>query len=469
VTLPSKLTLNAFAGGNADVSGTLADRADRWGSQGASLERQQPLAPAAPADLADWSCPDVGWGVVLADRDDLSAPEKARALDAPEPIRRLLDARAGAPVFRYRRDLGTAKLARYFLDGTRQDPEIGLSKFGTAKGRLPLYLLIVGTPAEIPWRLQYSLNRRHHVGRLDLPEAGLANYVSALLSGWAGMDSDPTKPLLWSVGNDPMTRTMEVTIVSQVNDALARDNELASAWICSAQATAPSLVDALAKTRPALVLTSSHGMTGPLEDASAMAATLGLPVDVNRQVLDLDALLEAWEPSGAVWYAQACCSAGSDDGTSYEGLLGDGSRALEVLRAVGDLGASTAPLPARLLGAPRPLRAFVGHVEPTFDWTLSDVYTGQQLTGSLVEAVYPNLFRRSNLFRRWPVGMAFDEYHRGVGVLYGKLRDARDDIDKLVAGARDAATYYRLTATDRESLVILGDPTAAVAPLPSQR
>ena len=35
-------------------------------------------------------------------------------------------------------------------------------------------------------------------------------------------------------------------------------------------------------------------------------------------------------------------------------------------------------------------------------------------------------------------------------------------------GARAEATYYKLTATDRESLVVLGDPTAMLGRLPSQ-
>ncbi len=130
---------------------------------------------------------------------------------------------------------------------------------------------------------------------------------------------------------------------------------------------------------------------------------------------------------------------------------------------MGALGAATAPLPTRLLGAKKPLRAFIGHVEPTFDWTLVAGDTGQFLTPPLIDAVYPRLYRKE------PVGLAFDDYYRGVGVLYGKLEDARKAIDRGTAGARDLATYYRLTASDRESLVILGDPTVVIPPLPSQR
>ena len=101
-------------------------------------------------------------------------------------------------------------------------------------------------------------------------------------------------------------------------------------------------------------------------------------------------------------------------------------------------------------------------MEPTFDWTLFIPDTGQHVVTTLVRGIYPGLFQRQ------PLGLALAEYYAGVGSLYGKLSDARNDVDAAVPGARDRATYYKLTALDRESLVILGDPTVMVPPLPSQ-
>ena len=115
-----------------------------------------------------------------------------------------------------------------------------------------------------------------------------------------------------------------------------------------------------------------------------------------------------------------------------------------------------------MLGAEKPLRAFVGHVEPTFDWTLIQQDTGQWLTGPLTKAWYPTLYRRR------PLGLSLQEHYRGVGELYAKLSGALRDVADMKAGARDRATYARLTATDRQSLVILGDPTVLIPRLPSQ-
>lgn len=462
MSLPGTLTLNAYTGDDAPVSGALAQDANRWGSKGNVLRKQQTLAPADAALLTDWMHEDIGWGVVLPDRDDLSPAEKARGVDAPVPIQKLIAERGNAPVLRYRADLGDEKLARYFEDGSRQDPEIGLSDFGVAKGRLPLYLLVVGSPSEVPWRVQFALNRRHHVGRLDLPEPGLTRYVDALLAGWEDQDSEVGHALVWSVDFDAITHTMDATVADVIATAMGTDNELAVSRIEGAAATCQALFDALTEQRPSVIVTSSHGKTGPIGKAEEMRASLGLPVDNDRNVLSIESLLAAWQPAGAIWYAQACCSAGSNDGTSYDGLLEAGSLADQVTRAVGELGSAVAPLPTALLGAEKPLRAFVGHVEPTFDWTLVQQDTGQWLTAGLTEAWYPTLYRRT------PLGLALDEHYRGVGELYSKLKTALDDVALMKEGARDRATYYRLTATDRQSLVILGDPTVMVPPLPSQ-
>ena len=464
MSLPPAISLNAFVESEETVSGSLGPNADRWGGKGDVLTDIAPLAPDVAVDPSDWRHPEIGWGIVLADDDAVSPQDKARGLDAPAPVRPLLEARPDAPVLRYRPDLGVHKLARYLAGGSRQDPEIGLTPFGVAKGRLPLYLLIVGSPHEVPWRVQYSLGRRHHVGRLALPDDGLAAYVRALIDDWGATTTDPTRPVVWSVQFDAMTDKMEATIASRIRSALGTDGELPGGAVDlhGDHATHAALRDALRQWRPSVVVTSSHGRTGPLDDREEMRHTLGLPVDAGRSALDTDVLLEAWSPGGAVWWAMACCSAGCEQGTAYAGLLAEGSLPDRVVRAVGELGPMVAPLPTRLLGADPPLRAFIGHVEPTFDWTLLADGTGQFLTGPLVDALYPNLYRR------WPIGRALDDYHRGVGDLYAKLADARDGIDALVPGARELATYYRLTACDRESLVILGDPTVAIPPLPSQ-
>lgn len=226
------------------------------------------------------------------------------------------------------------------------------------------------------------------------------------------------------------------------------------------EGTGQCLIEALVTHRPGLILTTSHGQTGPLTDSAQMARMLGVPVDQTLQAVDTQLLTKAWAPAGAAWYCHACCSAGSDTPSAFESLFPDSSDVGRVLRAVAGTGPRVAPLPVALLGAKRPLRAFIGHVEPTFDWTLKHPATSQPLTNGIVSALYPNLYQISP---RILVGHAFRDWFQRLGPLFGAGNAARD---RYNTGARntDELMLRQLAARDVQSTVILGDP-AAMLPL----
>jgi hypothetical protein len=105
-------------------------------------------------------------------------------------------------------------------------------------------------------------------------------------------------------------------------------------------------------------------------------------------------------------------------------------------------------------------------VEPTFNWTLSFPDNAQSLTGDLKSALYGRLGRGQ------PVGMAMSIYYPPIAALlqqYIRSRQEYDVTDGLDAeSAVRMLVYSRVTAHDRASTVILGDPTAAI-PLPPGR
>jgi hypothetical protein len=192
-----------------------------------------------------------------------------------------------------------------------------------------------------------------------------------------------------------------------------------------------------------------------------MRAQLGLPVDADRTVLSIQALTSDWSPHGAVWYAHACCSAGADGTSKYAGLVVQGSTLERTLTGVASLGACTAPLPRALLGRPKPLGAFIGHVEPTFDWTLRDPTNGQVTTHHISDALYYDLHGAT----RPPVGLAMHRYYRHVGGLLLDYLKALEDVDQHYPDAEDRAFRAKLMAFDRLGMVVLGDPTVRL-PLP---
>jgi hypothetical protein len=455
--LPAMVAINAWRGDATTAE--FDEHANRWGSRAGLPHSQKPLAMGEEVDERDWSSDQVGYGVLLPE-STWSAADKAKGLDAPEPVRQLLAARPKTVMLRWDEKLPGNLIRRYFPDGSSQPPTIGLSTFGTAKGSLPRYILIIGGPDAVPWSVQYALETRHAVGRLPLDEAGLGHYIDAMLGGWPNADLDITAPLMWTVSlPGDITADMRAVIANPLEAAFADDRRVAGFHhLTDQRATGAELLQALAATRPPLVVTSSHGLT--VGEDAALRGSLGLPVDLAHQPVDLDALDHAM-PGGTIWYAQACCSAGGDASSHYEGLLAPGTMALSAVQAVARLGPTVAPAAARLLGREDPVRAVLGHVEPTFDWTLRVAETGQGLGGVLVEGLSRNLFVSCD-----PVGYALREYRAGVGELHTQYAGLLDDLNKGKTELRDKLTRLRLSAIDRQSMVLLGDPTVTLMTRP---
>jgi hypothetical protein len=269
-------------------------------------------------------------------------------------------------------------------------------------------------------------------------------------------------------GPSDITALMRKAIAEPVLAKWQADSDIGTRarGLLGQDSTGANLVEALRTRSPALVVTTSHGMTGPLSDPALMARQLGLPVDRDQRLVTPPMLLAEWQPDGAIWYAHACCSAGAASGTRFAGLVAEDSPVDRILGAVGALGAQVSPLPRALLGAEKPLRAFIGHGEPTFDWTIRDPQTRQRLTSGIQNALCTGMFQ----LPPETVTMAFDRVYRDVGTLLAQWAQAKRDIAGAMnpaelERARGDALRTRLMALDRQSMVILGDPTACIPPL----
>jgi hypothetical protein len=415
--------------------------------------------------MADWRHGDIGWGLVLPENDQLTAAERATPTDCPEPIQQLWEDRDQAPILRYDPTKGSviAALRRYYSDGAH-DPHLVGSPRGVGRGEIPRYLLIYGSPEKVPWRLQYALGHVAFTGRLDLTGSALENYVTALSNDWEHGNAEPDHAVVWATyhGAADITALMLGSIAGKVYEDLKGDNDIGvdgAVYIKGSTdaATHEALRAALAEKQPGLIVTTSHGSTSPLDDVDMLRANLGLLVDNDGSLLNIDALLATWQPGGAIWYAHACCSAGAASESAYSGVLEAGTPIDELLQGLTAAGDVTAPLPRALLGAAQPLRAFIGHVEPTFDWTLQSTTTKQILTTSTRKALY------DRLYQPMPIGLALDEVHRQASQLFALHAAAVAQFG--AEDTRGELLALRLTASDRESLVTLGDPTATLPPL----
>ncbi|HWE50657.1 MAG TPA: hypothetical protein VG273_12750 [Bryobacteraceae bacterium] len=459
MSFPALLRANAFDG-EAAAEGIPAKT---WALHPVLPELRTTLAEPVEFNLLDWSHPCVGWGVVAAVPPNATENDLRTSADLPDCIRALIRDRNDAPVFRYRPDwdLKFDQLTNY---ADNVDVDIASSPAGTGPGCLPQYLLILGDARTIPWRLQFQLNANRFAGRLPLSGTDLDNYVARLRCGWANSDTCFRNSLVWATnhGYPDITDLMFHVLAKPVFEAYRQDNNIgpAARFLGAEDATHEALLCNLKRRRPGVIVTASHGMTGPVAEPKQIPIRLGLPVDRNRQVLCIERILADWRPDGAIWYAHACCSAGTSGAKGFAGLVPADSTLGRTFESLYQAGETIAPLPLALLGSDKPARAFIGHVEPTFDITLRNEKSGQWFTDPIVSTLYDQVYLRH------PLGYGM---RRLLGNLPG-VSSAWLNARKHFAG--DDQSHLQmlnnaLRGLDLQATVLLGDPTVAIPQLPS--
>jgi hypothetical protein len=468
--LPQELKINAYdPETDTDAVSPVAENADLWARRNAPRPLNFLDAPEH-ADKTNWRHPEVGWGLIVPTNPDCKGEEAETLADyaqAKDPIVDLWEARGRGPVFRYDPN---ASDRLYLIRRARDGKEVLLKggPVGTADGALPRYLLIYGDPAKIPWDIQYELqeNKRCCVGRLPFEGKDAANYVRAVCSDFKSCRADKGAAVIWSPvwsqeSESGITRIMRDLVAAPVYRLMKVDRDLVPVFIDGAEqnATIALLTQELAARHPALVISTSHGQTGPLSDLEALGASLGVPIDQVKAALKPEELLQNWSPGGAIWYALACCSAGSDGDTNFRGLLKKGTTADRIVTRVAELGSRIAPLPLKLLQAEQPLRAFVGHVEPTFDFSLSYPENLIPTTALIQEALYNALYQK----RREPIGLAMRRWWGRIGEMLGVFARSHDEYERgNDVEATPDMVWSRLAAQDVKTTVILGDPAVTL-------
>jgi len=131
-----------------------------------------------------------------------------------------------------------------------------------------------------------------------------------------------------------------------------------------------------------------------------------------------------------------------------------------LLEGIAVAGTCTSPTPTALLGCEKPLRAFIGHVEPTFDWTLRQPLTKQVLTDGIVTAFYKRMHKADPE----TLGMAFQKIYDSIGALLNMHSTAVRDVgrNREVTKNKTLALRSQLAAFDRRSMVLLGCPTVTL-------
>lgn len=312
-------------------------------------------------------------------------------------------------------------LARHKAGPGAADPE-----------KVPYYLLIVGSPDEIPYQFQSQLDVQYAVGRIHFDTLQeFANYASSVVAAETGSLKLPRQASFFGVSNpgDKATNLSTKYLIEAVYDKFKPE---LSGWELNTflheRATKDQLQHLLGGDQtPALLFSGSHGMS--------------FSMDSPRQIPHQGALLcqdwpgaESWSGEipqdfyfagddlkpdasllGLVAFFFACYGAGTPLNDEFS------KQAFKTRTAIAPY-PFMAQLPAKMLSHPRGgALAVVGHIERAWTYSFSWPKVGAQT------AVFEDTLKR--LFDGHPVGSALEYFNQRYAELSTVLTDELEEIE----------------------------------------
>lgn len=420
-----------------------------------------------PLDLAQ-----AGWGVILPATKDIEArADQAAICEALAELLALRRSQAGPRFHVY-------DGAEGYRPGQSKGKWLehnGAAPSGPADpNKVPYYLLLVGSPAEIPYSFQSQLDVQYAVGRLWFPVdesvppaeryAAYASYARSVVEAEVdGLRSRRARRLsFFGVRNegDRATELSSKLLVEPLSQQLA-GNDLG--WevetIAGVEATYDNLRTLLGGERtPALLFTASHGAELPMDDPRQRAHQGAIICGDWPGPRESGPLAREWyfagedlsgtaDVAGMMLLCFACFGAGTPQ---YDGLS-------RLRRGVPPKQIAPAPfmaaLPVSLLG--RGALAVIGHVDRA--WGCSFTSGGPRARSHT--ATFESALLR--LLAEEPVGHALDYFDARYAELSTELTAELQDEFK----EHDASDLVMLwTANnDARDYVLLGDPAARLS------
>lgn len=399
-----------------------------------------------------------GWGVVFA-REDERTDE---ILEALQPLLELRQGQAGERYRVFAGDDGYKKgefkrrfLARHGMGNGPVDPD-----------KVPYYLLLVGSPDEMPFQFQHQLDVQYAPGRLHFDTLDeYAAYAENVVAAESGRRQRSKNAVFFGVrngGGDKATQLSSRNLVQPLAEKLAADK---ADWAISTrladECKKADLAAVLADPeKPAFLFTASHG--------------IGFPNGDPRQLPHQGALLCQDWPGPLRWIDQPIppehyFAADDLEGVDTLGGLiafhfacyGAGTPQMDAFFHRDGVREQIAPhpfvarLPQQMLSQPGGgALAVIGHVERA--WGSSFLTAG---AGAQIETFRSTLKR---LLDGHPVGYAMDYFGSRYATISTGLTELLEIAEFGEVSPGDLASLWTAN-NDARAYTILGDPAVRLA------
>jgi hypothetical protein len=432
-------------------------------------ERVNHRGPAEGIDPDDLS--QTGWAVIFPAVKP--GPEATRQAAIREALTPLLDLRRGQATQRsethYRELIG--KNDAYRPGETKQQ---FLNRLGVGPGpadpsHLPYYLLLVGSPEEIPYWVQYQLDVQYAVGRVHFEQVeDYACYARSVVEAELRGAVRPQRAAFFGPENpnDEATALSRRYLIEPLARRLAgRHPGWQVSTVLGEQATKARLGALLGDDVPALLFTAGHGI-GFRSDDSRQRDHQGALVCQDWQgpgastgpdvYFAGDDLARGADLRGLISFHFACYSAGTPRHDDFGRVQGEPARPLAPSSFV-------ARLPQRMLGrAGGSALATVGHVERAYGTSfLLPRASGEQPHHPSLSAFESTL---TSLLTGRRLGHAMEYFGARYAEMAAGLTEHLHHVHTYGerADEKELAALW-IGATDARNYVVIGDPAVRLA------
>jgi hypothetical protein len=402
-----------------------------------------------------------GWAVVFPAK--MESQRKAAIEEALKPLFDLRREQAGDLFRIFEGGAGYRSGERKDQFCQHQEPEI--RAIPAEPKEMPFYVLLVGSPEEIPYEFQFQLDVMRGVGRIDFGDDfdAYARYAQSVVLAETGQVKLPRRASFFGVANpgDKATQLSAQWLVRPLYDGFqSGEIALQYPWQVEAfvgqEATKSQLKRLLGGDQtPAFLFTASHGMAYPLDHPREQLAYQGALVCQDwagpRSRITPDHffagedLASEANITGLMAMFFACYGAGTP---KMDAFAKQAFKARTPIAPEAFLGA----LPNRLLG--QGALAVFGHVERA--WGYSFVSPG----GNLDNQTFIDALKR--LLNGDPLGLATDQsFNLRYASKSSDLSHVLEELDYNPAYVTDyELAHMWTTSNDARNYVVLGDPAA---------
>jgi hypothetical protein len=336
--------------------------------------------------------------------------------------------------------------------------------------KVPHYVLMVGGPDILPFRLQSLMDTVANVGRLDFESMDqLKQYVQKVIRLETAADPVVNREAILFApdgGTSDPTYFSREYMVKPLNAHIKKEYKFKTSPLMGDDATKQKLVKKLRKSKPALVYTASHGLGLIGEPMDRQKKYNGAICCQARGQLTMEDLFSADdvpanEPflEGAALFQFACFSYGTPAQSDYSHWMPEEGM-MPKKYADADF---VAALPKRLLAHPKGPIVYVGHLDTAFLHGFTD-QNDPYIMDRWHARIQPFVHIVDQLLEVQPSGLAMEDMNKKYSVCNIMLNNVYDRL-KRGSFKWTPETERRFVDTwiirsDAQNYMVFGDPAA---------